>query len=151
MKKGFTLIELMVVVAIIATLAAIGLPNFIYARRRSLLAACESNMRSCAEAVSMYNVDTKCFPADLSVLITDGYLQNEAGIQCPLNAPTQYHFRIYQPGDTEYDTLSRLYEIECLNTEDGGGPIKHVGRSGPRSNLRILKYIWGVGIFSLEE
>lgn len=56
-KKGFTLIELMIVIAIIAILAAILIPNFIRARAQSQLAACESNLKNIATSLEMYSTD----------------------------------------------------------------------------------------------
>ena len=45
MKKGFTLVEIMIVVAIIAILAAVAIPNFIKYRRSSQATACVSNLK----------------------------------------------------------------------------------------------------------
>jgi len=56
-KKGFTLIELMIVIAIIAILAAILIPSFVRARAQSQLAACESNEKNMGTAVEMYAND----------------------------------------------------------------------------------------------
>lgn len=55
--KGFTLIELMIVIAIIAILAAILIPSFIHARDQSKLGACESNLRSLGTSTEMYAND----------------------------------------------------------------------------------------------
>ena len=44
-KAGFTLVEIMIVVAIIALLAAIAIPNFVKARTTSQMNACINNLR----------------------------------------------------------------------------------------------------------
>ena len=44
-KMGFTLVEIMIVVAIIAILAAVAIPNFIKYRRTSMATACVSNLK----------------------------------------------------------------------------------------------------------
>ena len=57
LQKGFTLIELMIVIAIIAILAAILIPNFIHARAESQTSACEGNEKQIATALEEYAVD----------------------------------------------------------------------------------------------
>ena len=57
-KAGFTLIELMIVIAIIAILAAILVPNFIRARAQGQLTACKSNLKNMATSLEMYSTDS---------------------------------------------------------------------------------------------
>ena len=61
-ERGFTLIELMIVVAIIAILAGILIPNFVNARSQAQTAACESNLRSIATALELYYADNQIYP-----------------------------------------------------------------------------------------
>jgi prepilin-type N-terminal cleavage/methylation domain-containing protein len=70
LQKGFTLIELMIVIAIIAILAAILIPNFLHARNESVTAACEGNEKQLATAEEEYSVDNGGSYASLSVLTT---------------------------------------------------------------------------------
>jgi type II secretion system protein G len=61
---AFTLIELLIVVAIIAILAAIAVPNFLEAQTRSKVSRVKADMRSMAVAVEAYAVDERKYPFD---------------------------------------------------------------------------------------
>ncbi len=56
-EKGFTLVEIMIVVAIIAILSAIAIPNFMAARSKSRANACKANMRQIESAVEQWAMD----------------------------------------------------------------------------------------------
>ena len=72
-QKGFTLIELMIVIAIIGILAAIAIPQFTSYRMRSFHAAATSDLRNAATAQEAYFVDTGEYTATTSTLIGATY------------------------------------------------------------------------------
>ncbi len=57
MKKGFTLVEIMIVVAIIGLLAAIAIPSFMRARLTSQQNACVNNLRQIEAAKDQYSLE----------------------------------------------------------------------------------------------
>ena len=57
-RGGFTLVEIMIIVAIIALLAAIAVPNFLRARKRSQATRILEDLRDIDHALDQYAIDT---------------------------------------------------------------------------------------------
>ena len=81
-NAGFTLVEIMIVVAIIGLLAAIAIPNFVRARTTSQQNACINNLRQIDGAIQQWALEQKKDSA-ASVVESDvtPYLKNS--VVCP--------------------------------------------------------------------
>ncbi|MFH1741829.1 MAG: prepilin-type N-terminal cleavage/methylation domain-containing protein [bacterium] len=81
-RRSFTLIELLIVVAIIGILAAIAVPNFLNARMKATIARMETDMKALGDALMMYRIDNKCYFANTG--------SNPAIELRPLTTPVAY-------------------------------------------------------------
>ena len=76
-NQGFTLVEIMIVVAIIAILAAVAIPNFVKYRQNSQAAACVSNLKQIEAAVEQARM-AGGKPSSIEELVGEnGYIKNK--------------------------------------------------------------------------
>lgn len=74
-EAGFTLLELITVVAIISILAAVALPQYKVAIIQSREAVLKENLFRLRDLIDQYYVDKGKYPASLETLVEEGYLR----------------------------------------------------------------------------
>ena len=83
-KSGFTLVEIMIVVAIIGLLAAIAIPNFVKARTTAQTNACIANLKQIQGAIEQWALEQKKSPS-AAVGVTDISGNSNAFIKALIN------------------------------------------------------------------
>jgi len=117
-QKGFTLVEIMIVIAVIAVLAAIAIPNFIGYRKTAHAKACMQNMHEIKTALQIYQMNHGgLYTTDLSKLLASGgtgLLKKE--LSCPAGG-------IYT---ISYDTSKQMFKIDCSEEDEEEHDVKDV-------------------------
>ena len=102
---GFTLVEIMIVVAIIGLLATIAIPNFVRARMQAHRTACINNLRQIDSAKQTWAMENK---AGQTALPTPANIQPYMGRGTGGSLPTC-------PSDSQ-NTFATSYDIQDLST-----------------------------------
>lgn len=112
-RCGFTLIEIMIVMAIIGTLSAMAVPNYLKYREKSKVAVAITDVRIIEKQINIYAIDTGGLPDSLNVLSISNiidpwnnfyqYLRIDGG-NAPPGKLRKDHFLV--PVNTDYDLYS---------------------------------------------
>jgi type II secretion system protein G len=125
--RAFTLIELLIVVAIIAILAAIAVPNFLEAQTRAKVSRSKSDMRSLATAVEAYAVDHNHHPiAEQWVRVYNTFNHRLRGVTTPVAFITTLPIDLFWNGVIQFPITpgeQPTYEYEDYTTAVVGESI----------------------------
>ncbi len=116
-NKAFTLIELLIVIAIILILIAIALPNFLEAQIRARVTKATGELRSIGIALEVYYLDWGYYPGESESTWSE-QSENEKGLR-RLTTPNSYITSI--PEDPFPDKLNAGYDVGELRYYYGGG------------------------------
>ena len=135
-QRGFTLLEMMVVVAIIAILAAILVPNFTRARAQTQTAACMGNIKMIATALELYYTDTGSSPAastptNVETLGLTGYLN-----QTPADPAGPGSYTVKTQSNAGNGGVAG-YQIWCPGTHDPGTLAKIAGGTTANTHIKF--------------
>lgn len=75
-ERGFTLLELIVVVSVLGILAAIAIPNFIGTPPRAREAVLKTNLHTLRTVIDQYYADQGTYPPSLDALAEEGYVRD---------------------------------------------------------------------------
>ncbi len=146
MKKqntSFTLIELLIVVAIIGILAAIAVPNFLNAQMRAKVSRCVSDMKALHTSMETYFIDNNQYPPDYDSSKVPGVTirDNEILTYVKLTTPIAYMSSIpYDPFFLE--PIARFEHVKLLPLFQYAGP--HSGELNPRPAWRPSNTIYTI-------
>ena len=120
-QRGFTILELLVVIGIIGVLATIALPKFGGVREDANSAVSKSNLKSLQTAIERYRLNNGKYPTQLAELVATGLVKSKSCMIPDSTSPYQYgedgtDFLVYDDQYNLYTTSNGVEEDYSLYT-----------------------------------
>ena len=139
-SKAFTLIELLIVVAIIAILAAIAVPNFLEAQIRAKVSRVHADMRTVTVGLEAYFVDANRYPPG----------HRSAAITSPISYLTSMPIDVFGKKEIYQDAITQLPLYHWTNRTGNNfgrytgawGVLQSWGPVGPSLNASTASAYW---------
>ncbi len=123
-REGFTLVELLIVMAVIAALLATLTPVAVNAVKKAKATQVVSNLRSLAAAAQQYIYTEQNAPSDIDTLVSEGYIDRNPG--------DAYSLEVSGPDDEGRYTIEAQYtggDVDIARAQDVDPSVKKEGNN----------------------
>ena len=117
-RGGFTLIEVLLVVAILGILASVVVVNFSGRQKKAMISACRASIKAVCTAIDTYEVDTGRYPPGLGSLVNNDGAPNWSGPYVKGGSPKDPWGNPLQ-----YTSSGDGYKVSSPGPGDGSPPI----------------------------
>ena len=136
-ERGFTLLELIVVIAIVGILATIALPAMKDMPRRASESVLKQNLRTLRDVIDQHYGDKGFYPPSLEALVETGYLRKVP--VDPITKSSETWVVVFEDEAAETD-IGREVDVETLGPEGSEPGVVDVHSGSPLNSLDGTPY-----------
>lgn len=128
LNKGLTLIEMLIVVAIISILSMIGVPNFLEAQTRGKISRVTSDLHLISTALEAYFANNEAYPPNIASINNDNFWENGLKLNM-LTTPIAYMSSEINldPFDISYAFNNKIIKKDSRGYFSSGGGGYYIG------------------------